>query len=87
MTSDVVVSDLMLPLWEEVLWLFLDAWDGVRLPTTASQWNVPGRYGRTATSSSSLLLRELVRLGPSIRPHGELQRGLQLFHRGSEVSF
>ena len=27
MTSDRVVSDLMLPLWEEVLWLFLDAWD------------------------------------------------------------
>ena len=37
MTSDWVVSDLMLPLWEEVLWPFLDAWDSVRLRTTATQ--------------------------------------------------
>ena len=35
----------MLPLWEEVLWPFLDAWDGVRLRTTSKQWNVPGKYG------------------------------------------
>ena len=34
MTSDRVVSDLFLPLWEEVLWSFLDAWDSVRLRTT-----------------------------------------------------
>ena len=27
MTGDRVVSDLMLPLWEEVLWPLLDAWD------------------------------------------------------------
>ena len=26
----------MLPLWEEVLWPFLDAWDSVRLRTTFS---------------------------------------------------
>ena len=45
MTSDRVVSDLMLPLWEEVLWPFLDAWDSVRLRTTATQRNAPGRYG------------------------------------------
>ena len=82
MTSDVVVSDLMLPLWEEVLCLFLDAWDGVRLPTTATQWNVPGRCGPYG-DFFFLAPQELVRLGPSIRPHGELQRGLQLFHRGS----
>ena len=35
----------MLPLWEEVLWPFLDALDSVRLRTTSSPWNVPGRYG------------------------------------------
>ena len=45
MACDRVVSDLMLPLWEEVLWPFLDAWDSVRLRTTSTQWNVPGRYG------------------------------------------
>ena len=43
MTSDRVVSDLMLPLWAEVLWPFLDAWDTVRLRTTFTQWNVPRR--------------------------------------------
>ena len=45
MTSDRVASDLMLPLWEEVLWPFLDAWDSVRLRPTSAQWNVPWRYG------------------------------------------
>ena len=39
MACDRVVSDLMLPLWEEVLWLFVDAWDSVRLRTNATQWN------------------------------------------------
>ena len=80
MTSDRVVSDLMLPLWEEVLWPFLDAWDSVRLRTTATQRNAPGRYGpygelffffffwrKSRWSSGSFF-----RLGPSIRPHGEL---------------
>ena len=38
-------SGLMLPLWEEVLWPFLDAWDSVRLRTASTQRNVPGRYG------------------------------------------
>ena len=42
MTSDRVVSDLMLPLWEEVLWPFLDAWDSVRLRTSSTQKNLPG---------------------------------------------
>ena len=45
MACDREVSDLMLPLWEEVLWPYLDAWDSVRLRTTSKQWNVPGRYG------------------------------------------
>ena len=53
MTSDRVVSDLMLPLWEEVLWSFLDAWDSVRLRTTSSQWNDQGGTGRVVSSSSS----------------------------------
>ena len=57
MTSDRVVSDLMLPLWEEVLWPFLDAWD-----SSSSSF----------LKKESMVPRELVRLGPSIRPHGEL---------------
>ena len=78
MTSDRVMSDLMLPLWEEVLWPFLDAWDSVRLRTTATQWNVLERYGPSGelffflVEKEPMVLRELVRLGPSIRPHGEL---------------
>ena len=78
MACDRVVSDLMLPLWEEVLWPFLDAWDSVRLRTTSMQWNVPGRYGPYGElfffllEKEPMVLRELSRLGPSIRPHGEL---------------
>ena len=78
MTSDRVVSDLMLPLWEEVLWPFLSAWDCVRLRTTSTQWNVPGRYGPSGElfffllEKEPMVLRELIRLGPSIQPHGEL---------------
>ena len=45
MTSDRVVSDRMLPLWEEVLWPLLDAWVTLHLRTTSLKWNVPGRYG------------------------------------------
>ena len=63
-------SGLMLPLWEEVLWPFLDAWDSVRLRTTSSQWNVPGRYGPYGELFFFLLkpmvIRELVRFGSSI---------------------
>ena len=44
MTSDRVVSDLMLPMWKGVLWPLLDAWDSARLCTTSTQENVPGRY-------------------------------------------
>ena len=78
MTSDRVVSYLMLPLWEEVLWPFLDAWDTVRLRTTSTQWNVPKRYGPYGElfifllKKEPMVLRELVRFGPSIRPHCEL---------------
>ena len=72
MTSDSVVSDLMLPLSEEVPWPFLDAWDSVRLRTTSSQWIVPGRYGPYGElfffllKKEPMVLRELVRFGPSI---------------------
>ena len=78
MACDRVVSDLMLPLREEVLWPFLDAWDTVRLRTTSKQWNVPGRYWPCGElfffllEKEPMVLRELSRLGPSIRPHGEL---------------
>ena len=40
-----------LPLWEEVLWPFLVAWDSVRLRTACTQWNFPGSMGRMASSS------------------------------------
>ena len=68
----------MLPLWEEVLWPFLDAWDGVRPRTTSTQWNVPGRCGPYGElfffllEKEPMVLRELSRLVPSIWPHGEL---------------
>ena len=45
MPGDRVVAGLMQPLWEKVLWPFLDAWDSVRPRTTSEQWNVSGRYG------------------------------------------
>ena len=72
MACDRVVSDLMLPLWEEVLWPLLDAWDSVRLRTASTQWNVPGRYGPYGELFFFLLKKEpmvfgeLVRCGPSI---------------------
>ena len=78
MTSDWVVSGLTLPLWEEVLWPFLDAWDSVRLRTTATQWNVSGRYWPYGElfffllKKEPMVLREVVPFGHSIRPHGEL---------------
>ena len=77
MACDRVVSDLMLPLWEWVLWPFLDAWDSVRLRTVSMHWNVQGRYGPYGElffllEKEPMVLRELSRLGPSIRPHGEL---------------
>ena len=78
MACDRVVSDLMLPLWEKVLWPFLDAWDSVRLRTTSTQWNVPRRYGPHGElffflqEKEPMVLRERSLPGPSIRPHGEL---------------
>ena len=72
MTSDRVVSDLMLPMWKGVLWPLLDAWDSVRLRTTSTQGNVPGRYRPNGElflfllKKEPMVLRELVRFGPSI---------------------
>ena len=72
MTDDCVVSGLLLPLWEEVLWHFLAAWDSVRLRTASTHWNVPGRYRPYGELFFFLLkkeprvLRELVRFGRSI---------------------
>ena len=94
MTSDRVVSERMLPLWEEVLWPFVDAWDGVRLRTTSTQWNIPRRYVPYGElfffllEKERMVLKELIRLDPSIRLHGELlfllmqkkPRGLQFIH-------
>ena len=72
MPCDREVSDLMLPLWEEVLWPFLDARDSVRLRTTSKQWNVSGRYGPYGElfffllKEKPVVISELVRFGPSI---------------------
>ena len=72
MTCRRVGSGLILPLWEEVLWPFLDAWDSVRLRTGSTQCNVLGRYGPHGELFFLLLkkeprvLSELVRFGPSI---------------------
>ena len=72
MTSDRVISGLTLPLWEEVLWLFLNARDSVRLRTASTQWNVPGRYGPYGElfffllKEEPMVLSELVRFGPTI---------------------
>ena len=73
MTSVRVVSDLMLPLWEEVLWPFLDAWDSVRLRTTSAQWHVPRRYGRALLPlwrKSQWFSMSWFGWEPSIRLHG-----------------
>ena len=75
MTSDRVVSELIPPLWEEVLWYFLDAWDSVHLRTTSTQWNVQGRCGPYALllfEKEPMLLRELIRVGTNTQPRGEL---------------
>ena len=62
----------MLPLWEEVLWPFVDAWDSVRLRTTSTQWNVPRIYGLHGKlfffllEREPMVFRDLVRFGPSI---------------------
>ena len=72
MTGDCVVSGLFLPLWEEVLWPFWDAWDSVRLRTASTQWNVPQRYGPRGelffflVQKEPRVFSELVRFGPSI---------------------
>ena len=72
MTRDRVVSDLMLPLWEEVLWSFLGAWDSVCLRGSSTQWNVLERYGPYGELFFFLLekeprvLKELVLFVPSI---------------------
>ena len=61
-----------LPLCEEFLWPFLDAWDIVRLRATSSQWNVPGRYGPHGElffllwKKEPRVFSELVLFGPSI---------------------
>ena len=91
MTSD-RVSDLMLPLCEEVLWAFLDAWDRVRLRTTSSQWNVPGRYGPYCelffflSKKEPMVLRELVRFGPSIPVEAVKACAMVGLHMMAEVS-
>ena len=69
MARDREVSDLMLPLWEEVLWLFLDVGIVCVFAQPLSSGTSQGGTGRTASSSSSCW-RE--REAPSIRPHGEL---------------
>ena len=56
-----------LPLREEVLWPFLDAWDSVRLRTACTAWNVPGRYGPYGELFFFLLKKE-----PSLQSVGSV---------------
>ena len=62
MTGDQVVSGLILPLWEEVFWPFLDAWDSVRL-RTASYAVSHSELFFFLLKKEPMVLRELVRLG------------------------
>ena len=89
MACDRVVSDLMLPLWEEVLWPFLDSWGSVRLRTTSEQWNFPSGEGanspRGAESAGAQHPAAWRASPPSDAEEADLyasQRGLQLLHRG-----
>ena len=72
-TSDRVLSDLMLPSWDEVLWPFQhDAWDSVRHAQPPRSGTSHGGMGCVDRSSSSSLKKEakvfsgLVRFGTSI---------------------
>ena len=73
MTSNRVVSGLMLPLWGEVLWPFVDAWDRGRLTMECP------REVRAVRGALLLPVEERAdgsqgagSAWPSIRPHGEL---------------
>ena len=65
MACDRVVWDLMLVLWEEVLWPFLDAWDSVRLRKTSTRYGPYGELFFFLLEKEPLVLRELSRLRPS----------------------
>ena len=66
MACDRVVSDLLLPLWEEVLWPFSGCLGQCASThnTTSTQWNVPRRYGPYGELFFFLLEKEpMVRQG------------------------
>ena len=73
MAGDRVVSGLIPPLWEEVLWPFLDAWYSVRLRTTSTQWNVPREVRALwrallfPLKKEPMVLREVFRFGPAFQ--------------------
>ena len=77
----------MLPVWEEVLWPLLDAWDSVRLRTTSTQRNVPGRYGELfffLLKKEAMVLREQVLFGPSIPVEAVKACALVVLHMMAE---
>ena len=59
------------PYWEGV-WPFLDPWEAVGLLTTASAWNVPGKYGPYGKRFFFLIKKELFALTNAVefRPRG-----------------
>ena len=93
MIGDRVVSGLFLPLWEKVLWPFLDARDSVRPRTASTQWNVPGRYGPYGElfffllKKEPVVLSELVRFGPSILVETVKACALVCLHMVAEENF
>ena len=62
-TSDRVVPDLMLPLWEDILWPFLDAWDSVRLRKN--------RHAMECPREIRAVLFHLVQKKPAFLPDSE----------------
>ena len=77
MACDRVVSDLMLSLWEEIWWPFLDAWDNVRPRATLRNGMSQGDMGRVVNSFFPLGKgangpQGAESAGPSNGPQGEL---------------
>ena len=50
--SGMVPQMWKMPLWE-IVWPSLDPWNSVRLRTASTHWNVPVKYGRMVSDSSS----------------------------------
>ena len=56
------------PVWEGV-WPCLDPWDSVRLRTTSTHWNVPGKYGPHGEPCFFLIKKEQVVASDEVLPN------------------